>query len=142
MKAAKRFERRVARRAFVRSGVVEALGIPAWIHVAFGKNACPPGKQKPAGMFMRDLRWNQLVAGAFARAASAAKPLLVLVAKQHDWQRAHAFGELLNHGRDEALALLGLCEVVCAPVAAARRRAGLTAYSVADGHVEQELGAE
>ena len=34
------------------------------------------------------------------------------------WDRGRAFGELLNHGDDEALATLALAEIVCAPMLA------------------------
>ncbi|MDX2020047.1 MAG: hypothetical protein SF187_07380 [Deltaproteobacteria bacterium] len=130
MKARERLGRHAARRAFVKSAA--ALAIPIWIRAAFADEACPGGKAKPARAFMQALRWDQLLSAAFARAAAVGKPLLVFVAKEHDWGRAHAFGELLNHGGDEALALLGLCEVVCAPMFAINRLAPQTPPSSND----------
>jgi len=35
---------------------------------------------------------------------------------QERWDRGRGFGELLNHGDDEALATLALAEIVCAPL--------------------------
>lgn len=121
MEAKKRFGRRAAHRDFVQLAAASALAVPAWIRIAFAENACPPGRPKAPGTFTSDLRWDQLVTGAFGRAAAAGKPVLVLVATRRDWHRAEAFGELLNHGSDEALAVLGVCEVVCAPLAAVNR---------------------
>jgi hypothetical protein len=52
--------------------------------------------------------------------AGVTKPLLVLVIPASDdraqWDRGHAFGELINHGSDEQLALLALFDVVCRKV--------------------------
>ena len=64
------------------------------------------------------------VSAAVRLAQRSGKPLLVLVIPKDDaakYERGHAFGELLNHGGDEALAALALVEVVCAPTAALRK---------------------
>jgi hypothetical protein len=58
------------------------------------------------------------VAPALARARALGKPLLVLVVPEERgqawWDRAKAFGELLQHASREALLDLALCEVLCA----------------------------
>lgn len=57
------------------------------------------------------------VAAALRRAQASGKPLLVLVIPNDDgekWTRGETFGMLLNHGTDDQLMPLALCEVVCA----------------------------
>ena len=108
-------------------GTALAGGWPAWLRRAFGAEsgrACPlPGGQEGV------LRWRRIVSAAYRRAQQAGKPLLAFVvpATHEDdrgvsyekmWARGRAFGELLNHGDDEALATLALAEIVCAPVSA------------------------
>lgn len=67
------------------------------------------------------------VDGAEGEAADgvARRPTLVLVIPEDDtarWRRGHVFGELLNHGSEEALAPLAIYEVVCAPMTELRAR--------------------
>jgi hypothetical protein len=110
-------------------GTALAGGWPAWLRRAFGAESgrgCPlPGGQEGA------LRWRRIVSAAYRRAQQAGKPLLALVAPatgggdaergfEKMWDRGRAFGELLNHGDDEALATLALAEIVCAPISALR----------------------
>jgi hypothetical protein len=89
-----------------------SLAWPDWLRQAFADPACG------------DDRYLAAVSGGFRRAHLAGKPLLCLVIPKDDtarYERGHAFGEVLNHGSDEDLAPLALCEVVCAPMAALRR---------------------
>jgi hypothetical protein len=109
-------------------GTALAGGWPAWLRRAFGAEsgqACP----LPTGQ-EGELRWRRIVAAAYRRGQQAGKPLLAFVvpAIEDDasagydklWLRGRAFGELLNHGDDEALATLALAEIVCAPMSALR----------------------
>jgi hypothetical protein len=107
-------------------GTALAGGWPVWLRRAFGAEsgrAAPlPDGQEGA------MRWRRIVTGAHRRAQQAGKPLLVLVVPgaadeegrgfERRWDRGRAFGELLGHGDDEALATLALAEVVCAPMSA------------------------
>src|SRR6185436_9234137 len=97
-----------------------------WLRRAFGAEtrACPlPEGQEGV------VRWRRIVSTAYRRAQQAGKPLLAFVVPKLDegdegsgfvkmWDRGRAFGELLNHGDDEALATLALAEIVCAPMSA------------------------
>jgi hypothetical protein len=82
---------------------------PGWLKHAFGERDLPPDPDpRSPGL-----------ASAYRRAQSLGKPLLVLIIPQDNADRYHrgrAFGELINHGGDAALATLALCEVVCAPM--------------------------
>jgi hypothetical protein len=65
-----------------------------------------------------------VVSEGFRRAQRAGKPLLVFVIPKDDgqkWRRGRAFGAWLNHGSDEELWPLGLCEVACASMDDLRR---------------------
>jgi hypothetical protein len=110
-------------------GTALAGGWPAWLRRAFGAESgrvCPlPTGQEGA------LRWRRIVAAAYRRGQQSGKPLLAFVVPAVDendagagyeavWLRGRAFGELLNHGDDEALATLALAEIVCAPMSALR----------------------
>ena len=110
-------------------GTALAGGWPVWLRRAFGADSgqsCPlPGGQDGA------LRWRRIVSTAYRRGQQAGKPLLAFVVpevNEHEsgasyeklWLRGRAFGELLNHGDDEALATLALAEIVCAPMSALR----------------------
>jgi hypothetical protein len=58
------------------------------------------------------------VSTQFEAAKNAGKPLLILlIPEKNASERGHAWGELLNHGSKEQLAVLSLCEVVCASFA-------------------------
>jgi hypothetical protein len=101
-------------------GTALAGGWPPWLRRAFGVE----GASGPAD---GALRWRRIAGTAYRRAVRAGKPLLALVVPVVDpasgrgyqalWDRGQAFGELLNHGDDDALATLALAEVVCAPAA-------------------------
>jgi hypothetical protein len=107
-------------------GTALAAGWPAWLRRAFAAAAgdCAP----PAAD--GEQRWRQMVSASYRRAQQAGKPLLALVIPAVDaesgrgfdtlWERGQVFGELLNHGDDDALATLALAEIVCAPMAALR----------------------
>jgi len=109
-----------SRRSFLRasivlSGAAAITGGPAWLRRAFAAGrACGPDDTADLGV----------VSAAYRRAQRAGRPLLCLVVPEDDgakWTRGSAFGELLNHGSDEDLAPLALCEVVCARMAPLRR---------------------
>jgi hypothetical protein len=111
-------------------GTALAGGWPGWLRRAFGAESAPP-RDCPAPSGQAGLqRWRQIVATAYRRAQKAGKPLLAFVVPSVDedsgrgfekrWDRGQAFGELLNHGGDEALATLALAEIVCAPMTALR----------------------
>lgn len=110
-------------------GTALAGGWPAWLRRAFGAES-GPACSLPTGQEAA-LRWRRIVSAAYRRAQQAGKPLLAFVVPAIDdrdptagyeamWQRGRAFGELLNHGDDEALATLALAEIVCAPMSALR----------------------
>ncbi len=64
------------------------------------------------------------VSEAYRAAQRAGRPLLVLVIAEDNavrWERGAALGALLNHGPDDALAAVGLCELTCAPMSALRQ---------------------
>ncbi len=91
--------------ALVGSSLVGTLG-------AFAQDR-PPDDALLAGM-----------SEAYRAAQRAHRPLLVLVIPDDNgqrWERGVAFGAWINHGPDEALTALGLVEVTCAPMSAARQ---------------------
>lgn len=100
-----------SRRTFLAGAglLAAAAPIPAFLARAFAQDPCCGPAERAAA-----------VGSAYRRARSAGKPLLVLVVPPEldaeSNERAHAFGEWLNHGDDEALALLSLVEVVAAKV--------------------------
>jgi hypothetical protein len=104
------------RRGFVKLGATAAVlgGVPAFIERAFAQDRCADDTAAIAE-----------VASGYRRARATGRPLLVLVVPEQEDiaadERAHAFGELLNHGGDEALAMLSLAEVVAARLAHVRR---------------------
>lgn len=103
----------VKRRHFLSAAAFSlgSLAWPGWLRQAFADPACG------------DDRYLATVSGGFRRAHLAGKPLLCLIIPKDDsarYDRGRAFGELLNHGSDEDLAPLCLCEVICAPMAALR----------------------
>src|SRR5688572_25701231 len=103
------------RRAFL--GGVAAAGAaiaawPSWLQRAFAQDR--PGAEDSLAV----------LSGAYRRAQRAGKPLLVIVIPADDAQkygRGTAFGELLNFATDDRMALLAMCEVVCAPIASVRQ---------------------
>jgi hypothetical protein len=112
-------------------GTALAGGWPAWLRRAFGADAAS-GRECAAPDGREGVRrWRQIVSSAYRRAQQAGKPLLAFVVppledeeREEGWgeliDRGRAFGELLNHGGDDALATLALAEVVCAPMTALR----------------------
>jgi hypothetical protein len=106
-------------------GTALAGSWPGWLKKAFGADAAS-GRACPTAGHEGEQRWRQIVSGGYRRAQQAGKPLLAFVVPAVDedsgdgfdarWDRGAAFGELLNHGSDDALATLGLAEVVCAPM--------------------------
>jgi len=77
----------------------------AWLHRAFA-GECAIGER------VRELF------SAYQRARKARRPLLVFVIPGGDFYlRGQAFGEWLNHGSDDQIAPLALCEVACATMA-------------------------
>lgn len=88
---------------------------PRWLAEAFAGPSCPPASAKHDKPGKPRVRWRDVTFPAYRRAQRAGKPLLVLVIPEDSaWLRGRAWGELLNHGRDEDLALFALCEVICA----------------------------
>lgn len=106
---------RVGRRGLLASAggaAVAAAAWPALVSHAFGQSPTPADASL-AG-----------VSAAYRAAQRGGRPLLVLVIPEDDgarWDRGTALGALLNHGSDEVMAALGLCEVVCAPMSALRQ---------------------
>ena len=94
----------------------------------------PPGRSgsaRPSPAQVRSARAIRARPGAGWRSSATGsggprrvgKPLLVLVVPDDGdvrWRNGQAFGELLNRGGDEAMALLALAEVICAPMSALR----------------------
>ena len=107
-----------ARRFGRRAALTAAATWPVWIRTAFA-GAGPECPSDPRQAW----RWLEIVSEGFRRAQRLGKPLLVLVVPDDGdarWRNGQAFGELLNHGGDEAMALLALAEVICAPMSALR----------------------
>src|SRR5688500_5458982 len=115
------------RRRFLKGSLVglSGLTLPSWLGCAFrpgGVEGDDAFEQEDAKALLSGGLPVRLApfAEAYLRAKSAGKPLLVFVIPENDWlkhDRGTAFGELLNHGDDEDLAALALCEVFCAKVA-------------------------
>jgi hypothetical protein len=104
------------RRGFVKLGAMSAaLGsVPAFIARAFAQDACEDDSTRIAA-----------AASAYRRARATGRPLLVLVVPETEdmiaYERQHAFGEWLNHGGDETLAMLALTEVFVGRMSHVRR---------------------
>ncbi|UJR80265.1 hypothetical protein [Sandaracinus amylolyticus] len=84
------------------------LACPAWMARAFAQS---------------DDTGLAALSEAYRRAQRAGRPLLVIVIpaqRESRWERAGAFGELLNHGPDQAFVDLALAEVVCATMSTLR----------------------
>jgi hypothetical protein len=59
------------------------------------------------------------ISDAFRAAQRAGRPLLVLVIPDDNgarWERGSVLGAFLNHAEDDAMAAVGLCEVMAAPM--------------------------
>jgi hypothetical protein len=92
----------ITRRTAVQASLLAAF-LPSFLSSAWAASAA-----RTAALF-----------DAHRRAVERGRPLLVLLvpAEQATWsERGQAFGPLLNHGGDEALAALALCEVACGDV--------------------------
>lgn len=101
-----------------RAALTAAATWPVWIRTAFA-GADPECPSDPRQAW----RSLEVVSEGFRRAQRLGKPLLVMVVPDDGgarWRMGQAFGELLNHGGDEAMALLALAEVICAPMGALR----------------------
>ncbi len=99
-------------RRVVLKGLALAATWPAFLRRAFAAAVC--AQPLPA---------LGVLAARFRTAAQLGKPLLVLVVPVDQdlaFQRGQAFGEWLNHGGEEALAPLSLCELAAAPVSVLR----------------------
>ncbi|MCB9593294.1 MAG: hypothetical protein H6719_11235 [Sandaracinaceae bacterium] len=108
----------IERRTFLTSAAAAGaatLSAPAWISRAFAQEG-DNGRDRAAEL--RDL------SAAYRRAQQQGRPLLVLVVPEDGgarWERAHAFGELLNHGTDATLTNLAMAEVACSTMTSLRR---------------------
>jgi hypothetical protein len=107
------------RREFLRLAAAGTAGlaVPPWIARAFFGEPIDPAAQDGSTRLDEALH----------RAITFGKPLLVLVVPvdlSEANQRGTLFGGLLNTVGDDALAVLALCEVVCATVAQVRRVVG------------------
>ncbi|MGE0788223.1 MAG: hypothetical protein AB7S26_21300 [Sandaracinaceae bacterium] len=107
----------VKRRTFLSAAAAAAAGslsLPTWMSRAFA--------QEDDGRDHADeLR---VLSDAYRTAQRTGRPLLVLVVPADGgrrWERAHAFGEVLNNGSDEVFADLALAEVVCSTMDSLRR---------------------
>ncbi len=107
---------KLGRRSWIVSGAAAAaaasFGDATLLSRAFGQDRVPEDASL-AGL-----------SEAYRAAQRAGRPLLVLVIPEQNegrWARGAAPGALLNHGTDDAMAALGLCEIVCAPMTALRQ---------------------
>jgi hypothetical protein len=105
------------RRQFVgaASAALAATLWPSFVRDAFGDDPACTGS--PLERVAR-------VAASLRRAREGARPLLVFVIPADDgakYTRGEAFGELINHGDDAALAPLARAEVLCATMDDLRR---------------------
>jgi hypothetical protein len=96
------------------AGLAAAALWPGWLRRAFGEREAEAwlGPVSPG------------LAEALRGARRVGKPMLVLVIPadaSERWRRGRAFGELIHHGGDKALATLALAELVCAPMDEVRR---------------------
>lgn len=93
------------------------LSTPAWISSAFAQEGSgDDGRDRAAEL--RDL------SAAYRRAQQQGRPLLVLVVPEDGgarWERAHAFGELLNNASSDAMQDLAMVEVACSTMTSLRR---------------------
>jgi hypothetical protein len=110
------------------AGGTSTLAIPGWIARAFAQSVPADAPCETASRHgsvttgttsarATSPRLPNDIPSALRRAESAGKPLLVLVVPDDTrdlGERGLAFGELINHGGDSRLALLALCEVMCA----------------------------
>jgi hypothetical protein len=114
------------RRAFLgaaAAGAAVAASWPAWLRSAFAQDQ--DDLADPLGTLSRGFRGAQ----------RSGKPLLVLVVPatdEHKWQRGQAFGEVLNHGGQQVMVELAMCEVICAPMSAVRQLAPQTPAAPAE----------
>lgn len=97
-----------SRRSFLTNASLglAALTAPAWIRTAFAAS----GDDEEKARLKR-------LAAAWKRAEAAGRPLLVFVVPKDDAQgrlNGEAWGEFLNHGASEHLAMLPLAELTCA----------------------------
>src|SRR5689334_1173977 len=95
------------RRSFLVGGAAAALtSWPAWIARAFDPDSTCSDSERLEGLF-----------DSYRNARRAGKPLLVLVIPKDDdkkWERGTWFGQVLNYGADDTLAMLSLVTLSCA----------------------------
>lgn len=90
-----------------------ATALPVWLSRSFGLSGqtCPATPEDPPAPADPPRSECHAVPGA------PSKPRLVLVIPAEDvaaqWNRGQAFGEYLNHGRDEQLGLFAAFDVIC-----------------------------
>lgn len=98
--------------------------IPGWIARAFGQDI-PTHGESPVAPARAPTTSVATLSAAYREAQRLGKPLLVLVVPDEQsgesWSRARAFGELLNHGNDDAMIALSLTHVVCAKMSELRQ---------------------
>lgn len=101
------------------AGAAGAATLPVWLAKGFGD----PGPGQGGGA----LGAAERLARGFDEAHRAGQPLLVLLVPEDAaarYQAGNAWGQLLTHASDEALADLAVCVVVCAPEALVREVLG------------------
>jgi hypothetical protein len=95
------------RRSFlVGSAAATLTSWPAWIARAFDPDSTCSDGERIEGLF-----------DSYRQARRAGKPLLVLIIPTDDekkWERGTWFGQVLNYGTDDTLALLSLVTLSCA----------------------------
>jgi hypothetical protein len=99
------------RRAFLGAAAAGAAMIPLARRLAFGDITAGGGTRRGPGL---------------SKPAPGEAPLVVLVIPQTDeakYERGHAFGEWLQHGRPDQLAPLAVARVACAEMAEVRKLA-------------------
>ena len=107
------------RRSFLKWGLTgtAAATLPAWMvscYRAGGKRAAWSGIEGKDGPVLT----------AWRAAREVGKPLLILTIPSDEalrWEWGQAWGEVLNHGSQDLLADLALCEVVCAELSDVRK---------------------
>lgn len=104
------------RRTLLAGAAGSAALLPGFLQRAFAQDTGDNGRNRTQEL--------QDVSNAYREAQRSGRPLLVLVVPEDGgrrWERAHAFGELLNHGGDEVYRDLALTRVVCSTMRTLRR---------------------
>lgn len=108
------------RRTLLTAGAAGAATLvgPGWLRRAFAQDDADGDDGRDRA---REL---QALSDAYRAAQRAGRPLFVIVVPEDGgarWERAHAFGELLNHGGDAVFVDLSLAQVVCSTMRTLRR---------------------